>query len=151
MKDSFSSLFPRFACSQGCVVIFLSNYLSLLIKVRATEERQLDLLGALLVFLNVALFVAVAFSVWLTTSQSMADPGGDMVAFEVARTMVGLELSKDKGVPGARSTFSEEVKSGRELREEKLAWEIEPDPFGGEGSRQESKLGESELSQRTLV
>lgn len=110
------------------MVIFLSNYLSLLIKVRATEERQLDLLGALLVFLNVALFVAVAFSVWLTTSQSMADPGGDMVAFEVTRNMVGLELSENRSVPRARLNFSEEVKSGRELREEEPSCDIEPDP-----------------------
>ncbi|CAM9812841.1 unnamed protein product, partial [Ascophyllum nodosum] len=55
----------------GCVVIFLSNFLALLIKVDAAGEGNGETLGALLVTVNVMLVVAVILTSWFSTQQQV--------------------------------------------------------------------------------
>lgn len=76
---------------QGCVVIFLSNFLALLIKVDAAGEGKRSTLGGLLVALNVGLALAVILTSWFATQQSVDDSRDDENMLTVAKTMVTAE------------------------------------------------------------
>ena len=56
---------------QGCVVIFLSNFLALLIKVDATGEDNRDAMGGLLVAVSLMLVAAVILTSWFSTQQQV--------------------------------------------------------------------------------
>lgn len=53
-------------------MIFLSNFLALLIKVDAAGEDQRDTLGGLLVAVNVFLVLAVLVTSWFATQQQVS-------------------------------------------------------------------------------
>lgn len=53
------------------MVIFLSNFLALLIKVDAAGEGKRSALGGLLVAINVILVLAVLLTTWFTTQQQV--------------------------------------------------------------------------------
>lgn len=76
---------------QGCVVIFLSNFLALLIKVEAAEDKRRDALGALLVALNLFLVAAVIVTSWFATQQSVDDSRADDNTFAVTKAMITAE------------------------------------------------------------
>ena len=77
--------------SQGCVVIFLSNFLALLIKVDAAGRGNREILGGILVAVNVLLFVAVVFATWFATHQAIADTRDGAEALGVARAVLTFE------------------------------------------------------------
>lgn len=58
------------------MIIFLSNFLALLIKVDVGEEDNRALFGGILVAVNVLLVVAVVTSSWFTVQQSVDDSRG---------------------------------------------------------------------------
>ena len=76
---------------QGCVVIFLSNFLALLIKVDAGEKSNRDAFGVLLVTINVMLVLAVLVTSWFATQQSVDDSREDETSFAIAKTMLTAE------------------------------------------------------------
>lgn len=59
------------------MIIFLSNFLTLLIKVDVGEEGNRALFGGVLVAVNVLLVVAVIASSWFTVQQSVDGSRGD--------------------------------------------------------------------------
>lgn len=75
----------------GCVVIFLSNFLALLIKVDAAGEGRQDALGGLLVAVNLGLVVAVIVTSWFATQQSVDDAQDDENSFTVVKEMITAE------------------------------------------------------------
>lgn len=83
----FSISFPW----QGCVIIFLSNFLALLIKVDAGKERNRAAFGVLLIAVNVMLVLAVLVTSWFATQQTVDDSREDENAFTVAKTMLTAE------------------------------------------------------------
>lgn len=78
-------------CTQGCIVIFLSNFLALLIQADAAGEGRRNSLGAVMVAINVVLIFSVLLATCLTTQQALGDhfEGEDDVA--VAGTMLTFE------------------------------------------------------------
>lgn len=76
---------------QGCVVIFLSNFLALLIKVNAAGEGNRDVLGGIMVAINLLLVVAVLSSTWFAAQQSVDDALDDENPVALARTMLTFE------------------------------------------------------------
>eukprot|EP00903_Cladosiphon_okamuranus_P012166 g11413.t1 len=75
----------------GCVVIFLSNFLALLIKVDATKDENRDALGGILIAMNVLLILAVLATSWFTTQQSVDDSREEDESVTLAKTMLTLE------------------------------------------------------------
>lgn len=63
--------------SQGCVIIFLSYFLALLIKMDATGEANRSAFGGFLVAVNVLLVVAVLFTAWFAIRQMVDDSHDD--------------------------------------------------------------------------
>lgn len=72
-------------------MIFMSNFLALLIKVNATESRRQDAIGVLLVILNVGLFLAVAFTAWIAREESVVESSLGAQAMELANTVMMAE------------------------------------------------------------
>ena len=70
------------------MIIFLSNFLALLIKVDAGEGGNRAAFGALLVAVNVFLVLAVIVSSWFATQQSLDDSREEENAFTIAKTML---------------------------------------------------------------
>eukprot|EP00903_Cladosiphon_okamuranus_P020452 g18772.t1 len=75
----------------GCVVIFLSNFLALLIKVDATKDENRDALGGILIAMNVLLILAVLATSWFTTQQSVDDSREEDESVTLAKTMLTME------------------------------------------------------------
>eukprot|EP00903_Cladosiphon_okamuranus_P012164 g11411.t1 len=75
----------------GCVVIFLSNFVALLIKVDAAGDENGEVLGAIMIAVNVLLIVAVLSASWFATQQMVDDQRDGESAFAVARTMLTHE------------------------------------------------------------
>ena len=73
------------------MIIFLSNFLALLIKVDAGESGNRDVFGALLVFINVVLVLAVLVTSWFATQQSVDDQREGENSFTMAKTMLTVE------------------------------------------------------------
>ena len=87
---------------QGCVIIFLSNFLALLIKVDAGEANDRDVFGAVMVAVNVLLVLAVLVTSWFATQQSVDDSrNGEQSPLAIAKTMPTAE--QDAAI-GARLT-----------------------------------------------
>lgn len=87
-----------FACcavivDQGCIIIFLNNYLGLLIKARAAGNGRLNALGVPIVLVNLALIVAVIVTSWVATQQSVESSWAEDNTLSVARSMITTEHS----------------------------------------------------------
>lgn len=76
---------------QGCVVIFLSNFLALLIKVDAVGDGNNDALGGLLVAVNVMLVTAVILTSWFSTQQEIVEAKDDESNFSLAMNMINAD------------------------------------------------------------
>lgn len=72
------------------MVIFLSNFLALLIKVDSAGGQQ-TFLGGILVAVNVLLFLAVLLATWFATQQAMDDHRDGENAVAVAGAMLTFE------------------------------------------------------------
>ncbi|CAM9843693.1 unnamed protein product [Scytosiphon promiscuus] len=75
----------------GCVVIFLSNFLALLIKAGAAGEGNRAVLGGILIAVNVLLILAVLSASWFATQKMVDDNRTGESGFAVARTMLTHE------------------------------------------------------------
>lgn len=72
------------------MIIFLSNFLALLIKVEATESNN-RVLGELMVVINVLLILAVLCASWFSTQQTVDDHRDGETALNVAGEMLLFE------------------------------------------------------------
>lgn len=69
------------------MIIFLTNFLGLMIKVDAAGEDSRSAIGGLLVAVNVLLALAVISTSWLAMRQTVDDSHSEDGAFNVARAM----------------------------------------------------------------
>ncbi|CAB1104292.1 unnamed protein product [Ectocarpus sp. CCAP 1310/34] len=70
---------------QGCLCIFLSNFLALLIKVDSRADGNHDVVGAIMIGINVFLIMAVLLASWFSMQQTMDEyvvAAGTLLAFE---------------------------------------------------------------------
>lgn len=74
------------------MIIFLSNFLALLIKADAAGEDRREALGGLLVAINLGLILAVILTSWFATTQSVADSRADDNTFALTKTIATNEL-----------------------------------------------------------
>lgn len=58
---------------QGCVVIFLSYFVALLIKIDVAQDTHLEALGMFLVAVNLLLVLAVLWTSWFAIRQIASD------------------------------------------------------------------------------
>ena len=72
-------------------MIFLSNFLALLIKVDATGEGNGENLSALLVTVNVMLVVAVILTSWFSTQKQTDEAKDDENTYNMAMEMVSTD------------------------------------------------------------
>lgn len=72
------------------MVIFLSNFLALLIKGDAAGESNRDMLGGLVVAVNIVLILAVLFTTWFSTQQQVDDSRDNENIFTTAKTMAKI-------------------------------------------------------------
>lgn len=71
------------------MVIFLSNFLALLIKVDAAgEEEDRNTLGGIMVGVNILLVLAVLWTSWLSTQQLADDSRDEDTIGAIAKTMM---------------------------------------------------------------
>ncbi|CAB1103690.1 unnamed protein product [Ectocarpus sp. CCAP 1310/34] len=75
----------------GCVIIFLSNFLALLIKVDAAGEGNRAALGGILIAVNVFLILAVLSTSWFATQQMVDDNRNEENSLALAKTMLTFE------------------------------------------------------------
>lgn len=71
--------------SQGCLCIFLSNFLALLIKVDSGADGNHDVFGAIMIGINMFLIMAVLLASWFSMQQTMDEyvvAAGTLLAFE---------------------------------------------------------------------
>ena len=73
------------------MIIFLNNFLALLITVDAVGRDNGLALGGVMVAVNVLLFVAVLFASWFAVKQSVDDSREDENIFTVAKSMLTAE------------------------------------------------------------
>lgn len=114
---------------QGCVIIFLSNFLALLIQVEVGEAGDRDMFGALLVFVNVLLVVAVLVASWFSTQQSVDDSREEESSFTLAKTMLTAEryaansaqMARERGT-ASRSLVSSSIRPTLPQSDPGLAW-----------------------------
>ncbi|CAN0013701.1 unnamed protein product [Ectocarpus sp. 6 AP-2014] len=69
----------------GCLCIFLSNFLALLIKVDSGVDGNHDVFGAIMIGINMFLIMAVLLASWLSMQQTMDEyvaAAGTLLAFE---------------------------------------------------------------------
>lgn len=92
------------------MIIFLSNFLALLIKVDAGEVNNRNVFGALLVAINVLLVLAVLVTSWFATQQSVDDHREGETTFNMAQTMLTAE---QYAASGARLKGSGRVSRSR--------------------------------------
>lgn len=88
------------------MVIFLSNFLALLIKVDVGGKDDRYAFGVLLVAVNVLLILAVLLTSWFAVQQSVDDSRDDENAFNVAKTMLTAEQDIAKHARFARDRRS---------------------------------------------
>ncbi|CAM9909015.1 unnamed protein product [Ectocarpus sp. 4 AP-2014] len=86
----------------GCVIIFLSNFLALLIKADTAGEGNHSVLGGIMVAINIFLILAVLFSTWFATQQSVDDSRDDENPVALAKTMLTFEQVAAKSARLAR-------------------------------------------------
>ena len=86
------------------MVIFLSNFLALLIKVDAAGEGNGESLGALLVAVNVMLVVAVILTSWFSTQQQADEAKDDENTYNMIKEMVSTDRLSAEHARLARET-----------------------------------------------
>lgn len=74
-------------------MIFLSNFLALLIKVDAAGENNRAALGGLLVTVNALLLLAVLFATWVSVQKSVDDARSEENTFALTKAMLAAERS----------------------------------------------------------
>lgn len=87
-STSCSSVVLRFPSCQGCIVIFFSNFLALLIKVESAGDGRQNALGAIMVVVNVILVVAVITTSWFATQQSVDESREEDTSLAVVQSMM---------------------------------------------------------------
>ena len=95
-------------------MIFLSNFLALLIKVDAAGEENRAAFGGVLVLVNMLLVLAVLVTSWFATQQSVDDSREEETSFTLAKTMLTAEqyaadsarLTRERGRGALPSTSS---------------------------------------------
>ncbi|CAM9376759.1 unnamed protein product, partial [Laminaria digitata] len=87
----------------GCVVIFLSNFLALLIEVDAAGEDNRSALGGLLVAINVLLAITVFVASCFTARQSVDDSPDEENSFNLAKVMLTAEQDATEIIRLARA------------------------------------------------
>lgn len=85
------------------MIIFLTNFLALLIKVDSAGEGSRDVFAGILVAINVLLIVAVLLASWFSTQQSVDDHREGETAFNVAGNMLTFEQLAAKSAHRQRS------------------------------------------------
>ena len=86
------------------MVIFLSNFLALLIKVDAAGDGNGQNLGALLVTVNVMLVVAVILTSWFSTQQQADEAEDDENTYNMAMEMLSIDHLSTEHVRLSRET-----------------------------------------------
>lgn len=104
--------------TQGCVVIFLSNFLALLIKVDAAGEENRAALGGILIAMNVLLILAVLATSWFATQQSVDDHREEETSLTLAKTMLTFE---QRTADTARLARDQKKQKETEKKEKKAA------------------------------
>lgn len=84
-------------------MIFLSNFLALLVKVDAAGEGRRETLGGIMVALNVFLVIAVIFTSWMATQQSVEDFRENEDTLAMTTTMLTAERATANYQRTARS------------------------------------------------
>lgn len=91
---------------QGCTIIFLNNYLALLIKAQDAGNGRLDALGVPIVLVNLTLVAAVIVTSYIamhqTIEETRADDSTISVAMSIITTEYSLENSGQEGEQGSR-------------------------------------------------
>ena len=131
------------------MVIFLSNFLALLIKADAAGEDNREILGGILVAVNVLLFVAVVFATWFATHQAVVDTRDGAEALGVARAVLTFEK---RAAASARFTRQQTTSSALLLASSAssvaaaaAAADVRPPGSGGgEGLREEGGVGRAD-------
>lgn len=81
---------------QGCVVIFLSYFLALLVKVGVAREGFISALGGMLVAINVILVLAVLFASWFTVQPSTDSSRDEEDTVPLANAMLTVQQDTTK-------------------------------------------------------
>lgn len=76
---------------QGSVIIFLSNFLALLIEVDAGEKRNRALFAGFMVAVNVLLVLAVIMTSWFAVQQSVNESRAKDNTLTIAKAMLTVE------------------------------------------------------------
>lgn len=119
------------------MVIFLSNFLALLIKVDAAGESNRNHLGVLMVAINIVLVVAVLWTSWFATQQSVDDSGDEDNALATARSMV---VSERVATNNARKVRENKLAAGPDLNRRSKGKLVQEELLGVH----ESKAGRAE-------
>ncbi len=88
------------------MVIFLSNFLALLIKVDAAGEGNRTALGGILVAVNIFLILAVLSTSWFATQQSVEEAREDESSLALAKTMLTFDQRRAAAAAGASAAGS---------------------------------------------
>lgn len=102
----------RCLLGQGCVIIFLSNFLALLIKVDGAGSGRRDVLAALIVVVNVALVGSVILTSWFATQKTVGDSQAGDNPFTVVKSMITAERLEANSVHTRKNRGLTEVSSG---------------------------------------
>lgn len=97
-------------------MIFMSNFLALLIKADPSGEEEHGVLAVILVGMNVVLFVSVAVTAWLAAKDE--DFSFEVGALETARTVLMADRVASTGDPRRRILRDPEAIEPRSGREE---------------------------------
>eukprot|EP00903_Cladosiphon_okamuranus_P020453 g18773.t1 len=117
----------------GCMIIFLTNFLALLIKVDSSSEGSRDVFAGILVAINVMLILAVLATSWFATQQSVDDHMEGETAFNVAVDMLTFEQLAAKSAGRSRTALQPPTASSQ-INHSPIEWEggpAEPDTQSG--------------------
>lgn len=111
------------------MVIFLSNFLALLIQVDAAGEDNRDAMGGLLVAVNVMLVIAVIFTSWFSTQQQVDDARDDENVYSTAMDVVNADRLATEPARLAREAKIRDARESKKL------------PWGGENRTSAAAVG----------
>ena len=83
-------------------MIFLNNFLALLIKVDAVGTENSPALSGVMVAVNVLLFLSVLFASWFSVQQSVDNSRDDENIFTLAKAMLTAEQDADNIIRNTR-------------------------------------------------
>lgn len=99
------------------MVIFLSNFLALLIQVDAAGEDNRDAMGGLLVAVNVMLVIAVILTSWFSTQQQVDDARDDENVYTTAMDVVNADRLVTEPVRVAREAKTRDARESKKPRD----------------------------------